>query len=341
MPILSLPFSEAKERLRCNRTHSRWWFADNLPADLRALGAAERLKAPIFAPLVRPSFRLRPQSRIFTIGSCFAREIEDVMLRDGLSVTSNPEVFTGWEPREPAALAGTDDHIFRMGFVNKYTIGTMVDELRWGAATIAAEDHPAVQEIAPGRFVDLAAHNILVGDDEETVRRRRAAMTTLMRGAFEAEVVVVTLGLTEGWRDSRTDIHLVDAAIALKAEYPDRFTLDVLSHAENLAGLREIAALLDRYGQPGWRMLLSVSPVPFLASFTGDDVVVANTYSKAVLRAAAEEFTRENDRVDYFPSYEMAMYSDPALVWESDRRHIRRDFVQTIIGTFRQHYLAG
>ncbi|QTI82193.1 GSCFA domain-containing protein (plasmid) [Roseomonas marmotae] len=339
MPILSLPYGDAEQRLRSNREHGRWWFAENLPVETRALGASERLKKPALELLIRPNFRMGRTSNIFTIGSCFAREIEEAMLQDGMNVVSNPAVFTQWEPRAPAGLSDTEDHIFRMGYINKYTIGTMVDELRWAAEAVPTGQHPAVQEVSKGRFADLAAHNILAGDDEAAVRARRDAMSQLMRCAFQADVIVLTLGLAEGWRDQVTGTWLVDSPLTLKPEQPERYTLEVLSFADQMAGLREIAALLDRYGRPNWRMVLTVSPVPFLATFTGDDVVVANSYSKSVLRAAAEEFTRENNRADYFPSFEMANYSDAASVWKSDRRHIQKEFVQKIVHTFRGSYL--
>lgn len=341
MPLLSLPYTEAEARLRGNREHGRWWFADHLAPELRALGASERLKEPVFAPLIKPSFYFTGRETLFTIGSCFAREIEEAMNADGIDVSSHPEIFNQWEPKVPAAVSGTDERIYRMGVVNKYTIRTMVEELRWAAQAAPVEDHPAIQEIASGRFVDLAAHNILAGEDKASVQRRRQEINRLMRGAYTSDLIVVTLGLAEGWRDTETGISLVDSPISFKSENTGRYVLDVLSYADHINGLREIAALLNAHGKPGWRMLLTVSPVPFLASYTGDDVIIANSYSKAVLRAAAEEFARENERVDYFPSFEMANYSDPALVWESDRRHVTRPFVGEIISAFKQAYLKS
>lgn len=339
MPVLKLSSAEARKRMQGNRTHSRWWLVDSATEELRVNSACERLKDAVFRPRITPRFSITPDHAIFTIGSCFAREIEQSMIRDGMRVTSDPEIFTRWPPRERPATPWADDRMFAVGYVNKYTIGTMVDELRWASDNIPASRHPAVQEIAPGQFMDFGAHNILTPTDEAAVRARREAVSDLMRGAFTSDVIVLTLGLAEGWRDRKTGIHLVDPAITIRMEGADRFELLVVSHGDELAGLREIAALLDQHGKPDWRMVLTVSPVPLLASFTGDDIVLANSYSKSVLRAAAEEFARENDRVDYFPSYEMAMFSDPAVVWEADRRHVRRDFVNEIIVAFRDAYM--
>ncbi len=341
MPLFSLPYAEAECRLRANREHGRWWYAEHLAPELRQFGASERLKSPVMRPLIRPGFSFSAQDSLFTIGSCFAREIEEAMLQDGVRATSHPEVFNQWQPRVPAARAGTDERIYRMGVVNKYTVNCMLDELRWATEDLPAEQHPAVQEIAPGRFVDFAAHNIMAGDDRASVCARRHEISRLMRGAYTADLIVVTLGLAEGWRDTETGISLVDSALSFKADRNQRFVLDALSYHDHTAGLRAIAGLLDTHGKANWRMLVTVSPVPFLASFTGDDVIVANSYSKSVLRAAAEEFVRERQNVDYFPSFEMAMQSDPALVWESDRRHVTRPFVGEIVKVFKDSYLRG
>jgi hypothetical protein len=84
-----------------------------------------------------------------------------------------------------------------------------------------------------------------------------------------------------------------------------------------------------------------VSPVPLMATFAGRDVAVANAHSKALLRALAEEFSVRHENVHYFPSYEIATLSDPALVWEEDLRHVKGPATQTIIRWFLQHYLEG
>ena len=51
------------------------------------------------------------------------------------------------------------------------------------------------------------------------------------------------------------------------------------------------------------KIVLTVYPVPFSDTFSGQDVIVANTYSKSVLRCVAQDLTELYDHVDYFPSY--------------------------------------
>src|SRR5206468_1674765 len=56
---------------------------------------------------------------------------------------------------------------------------------------------------------------------------------------------------------------------------------------------------------PEAKVILTVSPVPLVATYEDRHVLQATTYSKAVLRVSAETIRTENQNVDYFPSYEI------------------------------------
>ncbi|CAP56349.1 GSCFA domain-containing protein [Gluconacetobacter diazotrophicus] len=56
---------------------------------------------------------------------------------------------------------------------------------------------------------------------------------------------------------------------------------------------------------PVSRFILTVSPVPLIATYCNRHVLVSNTYSKACLRVAAEELSMSIPDVAYFPSYEI------------------------------------
>ncbi len=57
-------------------------------------------------------------------------------------------------------------------------------------------------------------------------------------------------------------------------------------------------------------------------------MLVANTYSKAVQRAAVEAFVRRHDNVDYFPSYESVVMSDRKRAWRDDQAHASDEIVR-------------
>jgi hypothetical protein len=103
----------------------------------------------------------------------------------------------------------------------------------------------------------------------------------------------------------------------------------------------EIIGLIREHCHPEMRFIVTVSPVPLGATFKDADVIVANSASKSVLRAVAEELFRRFDFVDYFPSYEMVLNSPRAIAFEEDQLHIARDMVAHIMSTFQESYLAA
>jgi hypothetical protein len=71
---------------------------------------------------------------------------------------------------------------------------------------------------------------------------------------------------------------------------------------------------------PTARMLLTVSPVPLIATASSEHVLVATTYSKSVLRAVAGSLAGRLSDCHYFPSFELVsshpsrgMFFDPDL----------------------------
>ena len=80
----------------------------------------------------------------------------------------------------------------------------------------------------------------------------------------------------------------------------------------------------------GVKVIVTVSPVPIRATFTTTDCVVANEFSKAVLRVCAERLVA-NPNVDYFPSYEIVRSRGLRGYYE-DHIHVDRDFVEKITG---------
>tara|TARA_B100000405_G_scaffold292558_1_gene244117 strand:+ start:423 stop:920 length:498 start_codon:yes stop_codon:yes gene_type:complete len=151
--------------------------------------------------------------------------------------------------------------------------------------------------------------------------------------------LIVTLGHNECWE------FLPGGCVASRnpksKEHVALFRHRVLSVAENLAYLQRFLDV-SRTHNPDLTLIVTVSPVPFMATGLADEkhVVVANAHSKAVLRVVADEFVAANEKVHYFPSYEMVMHclENP---WEADQRHVRRDAVARIMSLFEQMFVIG
>jgi hypothetical protein len=79
------------------------------------------------------------------------------------------------------------------------------------------------------------------------------------------------------------------------------------------------------------KIILTVSPVPLIATYEDRHVIVSTTYSKSALRAAADTLVRHNSQCDYFPSYEIITGSyTRGVFFENDLRSIKED-VNTLV----------
>jgi hypothetical protein len=114
-------------------------------------------------------------------------------------------------------------------------------------------------------------------------------------------------------------------------------------YATNVRALREILELLQRFGPASLRIIVTVSPVPMSETFSGRDVIVANAYSKATLRAAADDAVRDFERVDYYPSFEAITVSNRGLTYNAgDDLHVLDSAVQQVSRNFLEAYgIAG
>jgi hypothetical protein len=77
------------------------------------------------------------------------------------------------------------------------------------------------------------------------------------------------------------------------------------------------------------------------ATFSGEDIRIANAYSKSVQRAAIGEFVSRHDRVDYFPSYETVTLGSPPAMWRPDRRHVHDFVINAIMGRVLEAYVPS
>jgi hypothetical protein len=296
--------------------------------------AWQRIMArPLFTPVYRPEFEIRPDDRVFAIGSCFARGVEGALASLGMTVESRTQIFDEFEVAEGVIGA-------QHGFTNKYTTESIRNELVWALRPGAEFPPEALVDLRNGTWQDPhAVPNLRPTTRLETLARHRL-LSELVRKISGCRVVVITLGLIEVFYDTVTGLY-TNCTPPLSAD-PTRFRFRLLDFAKSAEALDEIHALLSSYGHPDTQIVVTVSPVPLQATFTGVDVVVANTHSKAVLRAAAAEWVTRHSNVHYFPSYEIVMNSDRRVVWRKDGRHVRNEVVREIMNVFlRAHVKAG
>ena len=83
---------------------------------------------------------------------------------------------------------------------------------------------------------------------------------------------------------------------------------------------------------PVARFVLTVSPVPLVATATTEHVVTATILSKSILRVAASEVCRIMSDVKYFPAYEIV--TGPQAVtssFEDNRRDVTKIAIDEVM----------
>lgn len=161
---------------------------------------------------------------------------------------------------------------------------------------------------------------------------RKQHLDATAQAFHSASVFVFTLGLTEAWR-SRADGSVFPACPGtISGTYDESSHEFVNFTADEIAEDTLSFITLVREKNPGLKFVITVSPVPLVATATASHVLVASTYSKAVLRVAAERICKEASNVVYFPAFEIITGPQaPYEFFERDRRNVSKDGVSVVM----------
>ncbi|NNE82101.1 MAG: GSCFA domain-containing protein [Silicimonas sp.] len=150
----------------------------------------------------------------------------------------------------------------------------------------------------------------------------------------ETEVFILTFGLSEVWYDEPTG-NVFWRTIPKDAYDPKRHKFRLSSVDENRDNIRAIYDLIRKY-RPYAKVIVTLSPVPLIATFRDVSCITANSVSKATLRVAVDEVVREvhdEGHLFYWPSYELVtdVFRSP---YRADRRHVRPVVLNYIMRLF-------
>lgn len=271
-------------------------------------------------PDLHPRFRLGRGSKVFTIGSCFARHLEEKL--DGFDLpTRRFSVPPNEWPNRPN------------GLLNEYNPGTMRQRITYALEGRTFGDRSIVGENEALDLLIVA----LAGVPRERALARRAEIDAVYREMRSSDAVIITLGMVEAWFDNETNLYLnrMPPRDFFEAS-GSRYEFRVLDVEEALALLESgLAALVDAgHG----KILLTVSPVPFGATFSGQSCTLANTFSKSALRVCADRLIRRFPQVDYFPSYEIVMSGGLSNFWD-DNQHVLDPVVDEVVAHMTSAYV--
>jgi hypothetical protein len=296
--------------------------------------ASNRVYTGFLTPAHLPdAVHIQGSDGIFAMGSCFAREIEGGLRKFGFNILSMDMDLL-------ARGNFSDEKGVRTGFFHRFNLPAMELELRRAFDDMTFDEgKDLIVRLPDGRHADLNYWPILDRLDLAGTMARRLVGRTMIKTVVKARAVILTLGLTEAWYHEPSGMYCNGVSADVLARYRNQFSFRRIGFEENVQSLRRMLDFIRQVHVTGdYSVFVTVSPVPLQATFSDRDIVVANTGSKAILRAVAEEVCTADQKAVYFPSYEIAMLSDPSLVWRPDRLHIQKECVRHIVDVFTRRY---
>jgi hypothetical protein len=285
-----------------------------------------------FPGLYEPRLTLTPATAVATAGSCFAQHISRHLRRAGC-VVLDAEPAPAVMPEPVAQAFGYG--VFSGRYGNIYTPRQMRQLLedvlrrRTDPRFVWARDGAYVDAFRP--TVEPEGHS----SPDEVLVHRTWHLHRVLQMLRRTDLFVFTLGLTECWEDRETGrVFPVCPGIAGGTFNPDEHVFRNFRTTEIIRDLTTIHTHLHRFN-PNMQMLLTVSPVPLTATNSGDHVLTASAASKAILRAAADEFVKTTPGTDYFPAFEIVTHPASGGPWfEPNMRSVSAAGVEKVMDIF-------
>lgn len=287
------------------------------------------ISAEALDPVRAAKFTFSPADPVAAAGSCFAQHIAKHLKASGYNYL---QVEPALSPAEP---------VFSARFGNIYTV-RQLRQLMLAAYGLHRPEIAAWRR-ADGRYIDPLRPQLFpegFATAADVVAQRRLHLDAVRRVFQECRVFVFTLGLTEAWIAPDGTALPVPPGV-LGVETPEG---DATFHNFTVAEMRADmdAFLADLFAvNPEVRVILTVSPVPLVATYEGRHVLVSNTYSKSALRVVAEETANAYADATYFPSYEII--TAPVVAgryFEPDLRSVKPEGVSHVMRIFAAHMMS-
>ncbi len=278
---------------------------------------------------------LHPDTKIFTMGSCFAFEVRRALHKRGFRIYPDYKVV----PFDPATQVY--DKVLERNTMFHYDTFVMRQEFEeifglWtdrAANFCEVRNQPANQILGSDVVYQDPTRRLVYGKTLPLLTELSEGISKATReGIAQSDVIVLTLGLTEVWSHNKTGRHfcLPPGAGLGGGEGLASFRASVFS--ENIKNMRAILDLITAH-YPEKHVVISVSPVHLEQTYTGLDVGTASTESKSILRAVAGQIVREYKNATYYPAYEMAQFWRMP-VFNKDGRHVLSTFADRVVAGF-------
>lgn len=308
-----------------------------IPREARWAKAVDGREPRAIDPHIGTTLRIKPTDKIASAGSCFAQKIAELLQNIGYNYFV-AEAGPPFLPAEDKKRLGYGVYSARYG--NLYSVLQLLQLFRRAFGRFEPAEplwrmrdsyvDPFRPSVQPNGFESEA----------ECLLDRKTHLAAVRRMFQEVDIFTFTLGLTEAWCST------VDGAVFPACPgSPLGGVYDPTRHVFHNFTAVEVTAHLDAFitelkaVNPKAQIILTISPIPLLATFEQRHVLQANTYSKAVLRVACEDIVRRHPHVHYFASYEIVTATgDSRSYFMDDHRAVTDAAVDHVMECFKRHF---
>ncbi len=242
---------------------------------------------------------------IFSIGSCFALEINRYLKRNGIDSLVNP--------------FGTIYNSYSI-YKNIETIVLSKDDGLFEESEITEID---------GKFVSFNSSTLFESDIYQNLKNKLInSASNSKEKLLKSNIVIITFGTSVVYRLKESgkivaNCHKLNEAL---------FTKEMLSVEENIEFITKTISLLKEH-IPNIKIILTLSPVRHNINNPEE-----NSLSKAILRVAIDSLINNRD-IFYFSAYELVIdgFRDYSY-YKKDKTHLKKRTVLKIMEEFSSRY---
>lgn len=291
-------------------------------------------------PAVAAPFRIAEGQRVATGGSCFAQHIARHLNASGYNYMVTEEAH----PLLPPEVARAHNYgVYTARYGNLYTARQLLQLFKRAYGLFKPADD--VWTGGDGRFLDPYRPTIEpkgFGSMREFELDRERHFAAVRRAFEQSQVFIFTFGLTEAFVNAADGaVYPVCPGVAGGEFDPHKHAFRNFTAQEVTADFLEFVDLV-RAGNPGVKFIVTVSPVPLVATAEREkSVISATVYSKSVLRVACEDISKARPDVAYFPSFEIVTGNHArGRYFADDLRSVTEAGVAHVMKLFMKHFAA-
>lgn len=284
---------------------------------------------------------LKPGDRVASAGSCFAQRISEALrkARYNYMVVEDGPPFLSDDARRAMGYG-----VYSARYGNVYTALQLVQLFRRAFGLMQPQE--PLWRTHEGGYVDPFRPAVQPGGfatENECLWDRAFHLNAVQKVFREMDVFIFTLGLTEAWQSAADGaVFPICPGSGLGGLYdPKRHVFHNFTVTEVVSHLATFVKDLEEVN-PSAKIILTVSPVPLIATFEPRHVLQATVYSKSVLRVACEEIVQLFPHVHYFASYEIVTATgDSKSYFLDDRRTVSDSAVAHVIECFSRQFMSS